>query len=74
MDPSLRILKLAIQVTKSLSVTVFINGDFYMYTHAELPTSYHVQKLKYRAHAPQLKLHIHFTKSPKHDNMYIICV
>ena len=23
---------------------------------------------------PQLKLHLHFTKSPKHDNIYILCL
>ena len=40
------------------------------HTKFELPSVY--QRLRYRAHAPQLKLQRHFTKSPKCDNIYCV--
>ena len=28
-------------------------------------------KLRYRVHAPTSEVHLHFTKSPKRDNIYL---
>ena len=64
MDPSLHILKHVLQVTKSLKCDNIHN------LYLCLLTSLHVSKLRYRANAPKIKLHIHFTESPKRDNVY----